>query len=72
LNNVDIPFNDNSISKVHCIIYFENSNWFIIDGDGTKSSTNGTWIQMSDYKTINENMVFRVGTTFFQANYSEN
>ena len=24
-------------------LYFENDQWFVVDGDGIKKSTNGTW-----------------------------
>ena len=53
-NNI-ICLNDKLISKCQCIlIYNQNKkNWYIIDGNGYKNSTNGTW------KFCNESIILK-------------
>lgn len=41
-----ISFNK-AIGRVHCRFIFRNNAYYIIDGDGTKNSTNGTYINGS-------------------------
>lgn len=48
-------------------IFYENNNWYIVDADGTKQSLNGTWYLADEYMDIYDGMVFRAGTTSFQA-----
>lgn len=38
-----ISFNK-AIGRVHCRFIYQNGNYYIIDGDGTKNSTNGTYV----------------------------
>ena len=56
---------------IDCRIYYENNNWNIIDGDGTKVSLNGTWYLADDFIDIYEGMIFRAGTTSFEAHLHE-
>ncbi len=44
MTNCDIKFDDNSLSRLQCCIVFEDGNWVLKDGDGSKLSTNGTWL----------------------------
>jgi hypothetical protein len=71
---VDLAFGDESTSRVQCryvffisSIFYENNNWYIVDGDGDKASLNGTWFLADEYMDIYENMIFRAGTTSFLA-----
>lgn len=41
-----IDFNK-AIGRVHCRFVYQNGQYFIIDGDGTKCSTNGTYVNGS-------------------------
>lgn len=66
-NDIDIDFNDESTSRLQTTIFYENNNWYIVDGDGNKKSLNGTWFFADEYITINEGMIFRAGTTSFKA-----
>ena len=50
-------------------IFYENNNWYICDGSGTKESMNGTWFLADEYIDIYENMIFRAGSTSFSANF---
>ena len=50
-------------------IFYENNNWFIVDSTGNKESMNGTWYLADEYIDINENMIFRAGSTSFLANF---
>ena len=39
----DIYMNDDNISRSQFIIYTQEGNWFIKDGNEEKNSPNGTW-----------------------------
>ena len=64
--DIDIDFPDDSISRYQTTIFFHNNNWYIKDG-GEKKSLNGTWFLAEEYATINEDMIFRAGSTSFKA-----
>jgi len=66
----DIVINDENISKTHCILFYENNNWYIMDGDGENISTNGTWIISNDYSDIANNMIVRVGAIQIKTIYN--
>lgn len=46
-----ISFN-NAIGRVHCRFIYKNDSYFIIDGDGTKRSTNGTYVNGTRLQNI--------------------
>lgn len=66
---IDLDFKDESTSRIQTTIIYENNNWYIMDGDGLKSSLNGTWYFADEYISITENMIFRAGTTSFNTHY---
>lgn len=66
---VHIAFNEDSVSRCQCSLIFEDCNWFIIDGDGIKSSENGTWLLADQYTRVTEGMVIRTGDTSFECSY---
>jgi pSer/pThr/pTyr-binding forkhead associated (FHA) protein len=66
-NDIDLEFNDESTSRIQTTIFYENNNWYIIDGDGSKKSLNGTWYFADIFLIIKEGMIFRAGTTSFKA-----
>lgn len=45
---------------------YEDSNWFIMDSDGYKSSSNGTWILADEYTEIYSGMQIRAGSNIFE------
>ena len=64
-HDIDIDFNDESVSRLQTTIFYDGNNWYICDGDGNKGSLNGTWYFAEDYSTIDEGMIFRAGSTTF-------
>jgi pSer/pThr/pTyr-binding forkhead associated (FHA) protein len=60
-----IRFDDSSLSRYHCLINYE-SGWFIKDGDGVKSSTNGTWLYCEEFVDVYTGMVFKAAETLFK------
>ena len=60
-----IRIDDNSLSRYHCIFQFENQ-WALVDGDGEKQSTNGTWLFAENFMELYDQMVFKVGETLFK------
>lgn len=52
---------------VNIRVFYENNNWYIVDGSGFRASLNGTWYLADEYMDIYEGMIFRAGTTSFQA-----
>ena len=65
----DFVFEDEDVSRKQCMIIFEDNNWYIVDGDGIKPSSNGTWFYPEKYYNINEGLIIRIGTTLFECNY---
>ena len=48
-------------------MFFFDNFWMIRDGDGEKSSTNGTWLFVENFFEVFDRMVIKVGETLFQA-----
>ncbi len=48
-------------------IEFKDSNWFVVDGDGKKGSTNGTWLFAKDFFEIQSGTVFKAAQILFEA-----
>lgn len=62
-----LRFDDNSISRYQCSIYFQNDvGWTICDGIDDKKSMNGTWLYVDSSFEILQGMVFRTGKTLFE------
>ena len=53
------------LSRVQCQITYVENNWVLIDGDGTKQSTNGTWVFTEKPFPIRNGMIFKAGLTMF-------
>ncbi len=62
---------DSSAGIIGIVRYFRleyrKSDWFLMDGDGNKKSTNGTWIFVDDPFIIFDKMIFKAGQTLFKA-----
>ena len=67
----DFAFEDDDVSRRQCMIIFEDNNWYIVDGDGIKPSSNGTWFYPEKFFSINDGLIIRIGTTLFKCQYSE-
>lgn len=75
----DIELNDNLISKINCVIRYNNiKGWMIKDGSDTilkngeikrNFSKNGTWILINDYIKITDNMIFKSNFNIFKCNF---
>ena len=65
----DFVFEDENVSRRQCMIIFEDNNWYIVDGDGKKPSSNGTWFYPEKYFIITEGLIVRMGTTLFECKY---
>ena len=61
-----IKFDDNQLSRLQCTIEYVDGNWVLKDGDGTKQSTNGTWLFVDELFQIYDGMVFKAGQTLFR------
>jgi pSer/pThr/pTyr-binding forkhead associated (FHA) protein len=69
----DFAFEDDDVSRKQCMIIYEDNNWYIVDGDGEKPSSNGTWFYPEKYYNITDGLVVRIGTTLFECqNFEEN
>lgn len=60
--NINIVFSDDSTSRIQSTITYENNNWYIMDSDGIKTSSNGTWMLADEYYEIQDGMIFRAGS----------
>ena len=69
-NNIDIEFNEDSVSKLQTKIYYYKKNWYIIDGNGLDhKSGNGTWLLIDVYTKVWDNCYFRFGNDRFKIEY---
>ena len=55
------------LSKMHCSFLFDNKlrQWVIRDGVDLRSSTNGTWIYMSQETKIENNMTLKLSEVIY-------
>ena len=62
----DVFIRDKMLSRIHCIIFYVDNNWYIKDGneDGVES-TNGTWVYANDETEIKEGMKFKSNSCNF-------
>ena len=65
----DFAFEDEDVSRKQCMIIYEDNNWFIVDGDGVRGSSNGTWFYPEKYFNIYDGLILRIGSTSFQCEY---
>ena len=49
------------------MISYVNGSWILKDGDGTKLSTNGTWLFVDELYKIYNGMIFKAGQILFEA-----
>jgi pSer/pThr/pTyr-binding forkhead associated (FHA) protein len=69
INNeeTDFVFEDEDVSRKQCMIIFDDdNNWYLVDGDGKKPSSNGTWFYPEKYYDITDGLIVRIGTTIFE------
>lgn len=60
-----------TLSRHQCELDFtSDGNWVVIDGDGSKHSTNGTWAFMEQLFVVYEGMIFKAGQTLFECHLS--
>lgn len=70
-SETDFAFEDEDVSRRQCLLTYEDNNWYVNDGDGYKSSSNGTWFYPEKYFTITEGMIIRMGTTSFECQFEQ-
>ena len=70
-DETDFVFEDDDVSRKQCMIIFEDNNWYLLDGDGEKPSSNGTWFYPEKYFTISNGLIIRIGTTIFECQVFE-
>jgi hypothetical protein len=58
---------DNSTCKEQCRIFGYDDLYYIVDGNGTSSSTMGTWIYAHQFLEVSENTIIKAGSLLFQA-----
>ena len=62
----DVVIRDKMLSRVHCILFFMDNNWYIQDGnENGNESTNGTWIYALDDIEIKDGMKFKSNSCNF-------
>ncbi len=68
--NCDIIIEDMMLSKTQCHIEYNSVDkcFYLIDGDGRKESTNGTWVFILNSTKITNNFIFKAEHTLFLAN----
>ena len=66
----DVVIKDKMLSRVHCILFYLDNNWYIKDGNEKgNESTNGTWLYALEEIEIKEGMKFKSNSCNFICNY---
>ena len=65
-----IKFPGSSLSRTQCQIDYLDEKWILRDGDGGKSSTNGTWLFAEDEQKIEDGMILKAGQSLFKISLS--
>jgi pSer/pThr/pTyr-binding forkhead associated (FHA) protein len=65
-----ISFKESNLSRIQCRIDCIDDKWFLMDGDGGKLSTNGTWIFAGEEEKIQDGTIFKAGQSLFKASLS--
>ena len=62
----DVYIKDRMLSRIHCILFFSDNNWYIKDGNKNgNESTNGTWMYANEETEIKEGMKFKSNSCNF-------
>ena len=62
----DIYIQDKMLSRIHCILFYLDNNWYIKDGnENGNASTNGTWVYANEKTEIKEGMKFKSNSCNF-------
>ena len=67
ITSASIHISNSTLSRVQCTFNCVESKWYLIDGDGAKPSTNGTWLYAEEPFEIYNNLVSKAGKSFFRA-----
>lgn len=62
----NISFKEGNLSRVQCRIDYIDEKWILKDGNGSKTSTNGTWLFAGEDEKLQDGMVFKAGQSLFQ------
>ena len=66
----DVIIRDKMLSRVHCILFYLDNNWYIKDGnENGNESTNGTWLYALEDIEIKEGMKFKSNSCNFICSY---
>ena len=66
----DVVIRDKMLSRVHCILYYLDNNWYIKDGnDKGNESTNGTWLYALEDMPIYEGMIIKSNNNLFKFSF---
>lgn len=64
-----LKFNDTSLSRHQCVIDYIDDKWLIKDGDGTKGSTNGTWLFAEEELKLDAKTIIKAGLSIMQVDF---
>ena len=66
----DVYIKDKMLSRIHCIIFYIDNNWYIKDGnENGNESTNGTWLYANEEIEIKEGMKFKSNSCNFYCKF---
>lgn len=62
----EVYIKDKMLSRIHCILFYIDNNWYIKDGNESgNESTNGTWVYANEEAEIKEGMKFKSNSCNF-------
>lgn len=61
-----VKFEDENLSRYQSRIEYTERGWLLSDGDGQKSSMNGTWVFVGQETELRDGLVFKAGRHVFR------
>lgn len=65
MNDCNIQFDGNNLSRYQCTFEYKEGGWYISDGFAGKTSTNGSWLFLEDFLEIESDVTIKIGQTLF-------
>lgn len=69
-SNMMIRLLSDGLSRTQCMLKCIEDKWYMIDGDGEKSSSNGTWFYVEEPFPIHNMMIFKTGSLILKSQLS--
>lgn len=67
MKDCKLKFDDAGLSRYQCVLLYEAGRWQVLDGDGIRASTNGTWALVKEKRALQGSTLFKAGGVLVEA-----